>query len=199
MCVCVCVGGGGWMSSTVNMKESLSSKLAGLHYSYYFVSAGCGGVLSGLAGTLQYPHSGSIEYSHNINCAWLIITNTTKVLQLNFTKFDIEHSPNCEFDFLQVQYPPPQFRNYSVWCWFSCDLQFLKFVIWCIRFILCFKTRSFTLGVYCHPQISLIALEIKINSKFKSLNFTVHSSWYTSLYVRNLHLTFVYFYCKHLK
>jgi hypothetical protein len=24
------------------------------------------------------------------------------VLQLNFTKFDLELSPNCEFDFLQV-------------------------------------------------------------------------------------------------
>ncbi|GFG35967.1 hypothetical protein Cfor_02931, partial [Coptotermes formosanus] len=62
----------------------------------------CGGVLTGLSGRLQYPHSGSIQYGHNVNCAWLITTNTTKVLQLNFTKFDVEHSPNCEFDFLQI-------------------------------------------------------------------------------------------------
>ncbi|XP_021927790.1 cubilin [Zootermopsis nevadensis] len=66
------------------------------------VEQACGGELFGLSGTLQYPHSGSIEYGHNVNCAWRIITNTTKILQLNFTKFDIEHSPNCEFDFLQV-------------------------------------------------------------------------------------------------
>ncbi|PNF23973.1 hypothetical protein B7P43_G09286 [Cryptotermes secundus] len=62
----------------------------------------CGGDLFGLSGRLQYPHSGSIEYGHNVNCAWRITTNTTKVLQLNFTKFDIEHSPNCQFDFLQI-------------------------------------------------------------------------------------------------
>jgi CUB domain. len=98
---------GVWIAAAVTMKESVSPNLAGIHYSCYFVSAGCGGVLSGLSGSLQYPHSGSIEYSHNVNCAWLIITNTTKVLQLNFTKFDVEHSTNCEFDFLQVQYPPP--------------------------------------------------------------------------------------------
>ena len=91
------------MCAAVTMKESVSLNLAGLHYSYYFVSAGCSGVLYGLSGTLQYPRSGSIEYGHNVNCAWVIITNTTKVLQLNFTKFDLEHSPNCEFDFLQVK------------------------------------------------------------------------------------------------
>jgi cubilin len=66
------------------------------------VSAVCGGDLFGLSGRLQYPHSSSIEYGHNVNCAWRITTNTTKVLQLNFTKFDIEHSPSCQFDFLQV-------------------------------------------------------------------------------------------------
>jgi len=156
-----------WKYAAVTMKESVSPNLAGLHYSYYFVSAGCGGVLAGLSGTLQYPHSGSIEYGHNVNCAWLIITNTTKVLQLNFTKFDVERSPNCEFDFLQVQYPPTPLRSSSVWCCVSCDLQFLQFVIWCIGLILCFRIRSFTLGVYFLLQITQIALEIKINSRLK--------------------------------
>jgi hypothetical protein len=128
VCVCVCVA--------VTIIESVPPNLAGLHYSYYFVSAGCGGVLTGLSGRLQYPHSGSIQYGHNVNCAWLITTNTTKVLQLNFTKFDVEHSPNCEFDFLQVQYPLS--RSTSVYCWNSCDVQFLTFVILCMRFTLCF-------------------------------------------------------------
>jgi hypothetical protein len=105
-----------WIFTAVTLKESVSPNLTGLYYSYCFVFAGCGGVLNGLSGTLQYPHSGSVEYGHNVNCAWLIMTNTTKVLQLNFTKFDLEHSPNCEFDFLQVQYPPPPPKSSSVWC-----------------------------------------------------------------------------------
>ncbi|XP_069688891.1 cubilin [Periplaneta americana] len=62
----------------------------------------CGGVFTDLSGTITFPRSGSVEYGHNINCAWVIITNTTKVLQLNFTKFDLERSPNCQLDFLQV-------------------------------------------------------------------------------------------------
>ena len=65
--------------------------------------AGCGGTLTALSGTLQFPASGSLEYGHNLNCPWLIVTNKTKVLQINFTRFQLEPSPQCEYDFLQVK------------------------------------------------------------------------------------------------
>jgi hypothetical protein len=122
-----CGGGGGYLlQSTLKNQYCLTWPAYIIHILFL---AGCGGVLTGLSGRLQYPHSGSIEYGHNVNCAWLIITNITKVLQLNFTKFDLEHSPNCEFDFLQVQYPPHQtFQCVALnFLWF---VVFFKFVIW---------------------------------------------------------------------
>jgi hypothetical protein len=113
------------------MKPLSSSDLMDLYCSCSVVSVVCGGDLFGLSGRLQYPHSSSIEYGHNVNCAWRITTNTTKVLQLNFTKFDIEHSPNCQFDFLQVC-----IAN-IIWC--QClmlnflHFQSYEFVIQCVK------------------------------------------------------------------
>lgn len=60
----------------------------------------CGGVINSLNGTLKYP--ASEEYPHNSRCAWLIKTNLTKVLNVTFTKFDLEYSADCRYDWLQV-------------------------------------------------------------------------------------------------
>lgn len=60
----------------------------------------CGGVLMGLRGTLRYPPSDN--YPHNSRCAWLIKTNVTQVLNITFTRFDVERSQDCHFDWLQV-------------------------------------------------------------------------------------------------
>lgn len=61
----------------------------------------CGGVLTGLIGTLKYPPSEN--YPHNSRCAWLIRTNVTFVLNITFTKFNLESSNDCRFDWLQVR------------------------------------------------------------------------------------------------
>lgn len=61
----------------------------------------CGGVRRDESGTISYPDSTS-EYHHNSKCAWLIKTNHTKVLNITFTKFQIEASPECSFDWLQI-------------------------------------------------------------------------------------------------
>lgn len=61
----------------------------------------CGGVLTGLSGTLKYPPSEN--YPHNSRCAWLIRTNFTQVLNITFTKFNLESSNDCRFDWLQVR------------------------------------------------------------------------------------------------
>lgn len=60
----------------------------------------CGGVLNALSGTLKYPQSNN--YPRNSRCAWLIKTNITQVLNVTFTKFDLEESRECIFDWLQV-------------------------------------------------------------------------------------------------
>lgn len=61
----------------------------------------CGGVLTELNGTISYPETNGTYY-HNSKCAWLIKTNITKVVKITFKKFDIEHSSDCKFDWLQV-------------------------------------------------------------------------------------------------
>lgn len=60
----------------------------------------CSGLRSGLNGTLKYPSDGN--YPENISCVWLLSTNSTKVLNVTFTKFDLEQSRECRFDWLQI-------------------------------------------------------------------------------------------------
>lgn len=67
-----------------------------------FTFLACGGKLESLDGVLQFPLDQDQFYSHTLNCAWLIQTNSTKVLNITFTKFDIEDSKECQYDWLQV-------------------------------------------------------------------------------------------------
>lgn len=60
----------------------------------------CGGVLNTFNGTLKYPLSS--VYPHNSRCAWLIKTDEDKVLNITFTKFNLENSRECRYDWLQV-------------------------------------------------------------------------------------------------
>lgn len=60
----------------------------------------CGGVLNAFNGTLKYPPSNT--YPHNSRCAWLIKTDEDKVLNVTFTKFELEAARECRFDWLQI-------------------------------------------------------------------------------------------------
>lgn len=60
----------------------------------------CGGVLNAFNGTLKYPLSSA--YPHNSRCAWLIKTEEDKVLNITFSKFNLELSRECRYDWLQV-------------------------------------------------------------------------------------------------
>lgn len=60
----------------------------------------CGGILLGKSGHITYPLSG--QYEHNSQCAWIIRTNDTLVLNVTFNKFDIEEATECRFDWLQI-------------------------------------------------------------------------------------------------
>ncbi|XP_049840781.1 cubilin-like [Schistocerca gregaria] len=64
----------------------------------------CGGFLPNEAGTLTFPDSSSrsTSYPHGMSCAWVIITNSTKVLNVTFTNFHLEGSAGCTYDWLQV-------------------------------------------------------------------------------------------------
>ncbi|XP_058980023.1 cubilin homolog [Musca domestica] len=60
----------------------------------------CGGVLHGVTGQLKYP-PGSL-YDHNSQCAWIIRTNESMVLNVTFHHFDLEDATECRFDWLQI-------------------------------------------------------------------------------------------------
>ncbi|EFN89302.1 Cubilin, partial [Harpegnathos saltator] len=62
----------------------------------------CGGVSRNPVGVLQFPIGGS-TYQHRLSCAWVLITEPTKVLNITFTAFHLEQSTDCKFDFLQVR------------------------------------------------------------------------------------------------
>ncbi|KAM4028087.1 cubilin isoform 1-T1 [Anomaloglossus baeobatrachus] len=63
----------------------------------------CGGVLTGLNGTLSYPSNpGNASYEENISCSWVIKTEINKVLRITVPYFSLEMSQRCSFDFLEI-------------------------------------------------------------------------------------------------
>ncbi|XP_037091351.1 cubilin homolog [Pollicipes pollicipes] len=61
----------------------------------------CGGALDS-PGALSFPHMG-VTYPHEVSCAWLIRAPPDKVLNVTFTRFQLEPSSgSCRYDWLQV-------------------------------------------------------------------------------------------------
>lgn len=67
----------------------------------YGILLACGGQLKSEIGILKYPAT-ETNYDHRTNCAWTIETNSTEVLNVTFTKFNLEGSRECQYDFLQI-------------------------------------------------------------------------------------------------
>ncbi|KAH8397987.1 hypothetical protein KR222_008302, partial [Zaprionus bogoriensis] len=61
----------------------------------------CNAMLYGLTGRLRYP-PGNGSYEHNAQCAWVIRTNESLVLNVTFHSFQLENSLDCRFDWLQI-------------------------------------------------------------------------------------------------
>ncbi|KOC70062.1 Cubilin [Habropoda laboriosa] len=61
----------------------------------------CGGVSRNPVGHLQFPIAGNV-YQHGLSCAWVLITNSSLVLNVTFSKFNLEQSIDCKYDFLQI-------------------------------------------------------------------------------------------------
>ncbi|KAM3968031.1 cubilin [Aphomia sociella] len=62
----------------------------------------CGGLLDNEEGSIVYPISNYTNYEHNSKCAWVIHTAPNKVINITFTKFNLELEPECRYDFLQM-------------------------------------------------------------------------------------------------
>lgn len=58
--------------------------------------------MKGVSGRLRYPTGTQSTYSHNVQCAWVIRTNETLVLNVTFSNFLLEDSTECRFDWLQI-------------------------------------------------------------------------------------------------
>ncbi|XP_054002675.1 cubilin [Hylaeus anthracinus] len=62
----------------------------------------CGGMSRNPVGHLEFPVGGSTVYQHGLSCAWVLMTNSSLVLNVTFTKFNVEDSTDCKYDFLQI-------------------------------------------------------------------------------------------------
>uniref|UniRef100_A0A8B9TLF7 Cubilin n=1 Tax=Anas platyrhynchos TaxID=8839 RepID=A0A8B9TLF7_ANAPL len=63
----------------------------------------CGGYLSGSRGTFSYPNNpNSQRYDTGVSCAWVIHTDSNKILRITFPVFQLKASNDCNSDFLQI-------------------------------------------------------------------------------------------------
>lgn len=70
------------------------------------LSRTCGGVLDNEEGNIVYPLTNT-TYLHNSRCAWVIHTVPSKVINVTFSKFNIEEgNADCPYDFLQIHDGP---------------------------------------------------------------------------------------------
>ncbi|XP_044726579.1 cubilin-like [Chrysoperla carnea] len=63
----------------------------------------CGGYITKESGRIDYPENRT-SYDSNMSCAWTIATTAEKVLNITFTKFDLEKGSGstCLYDWLQI-------------------------------------------------------------------------------------------------
>nr|XP_023671675.1 CUB domain-containing protein 2 isoform X1 [Paramormyrops kingsleyae]XP_023671676.1 CUB domain-containing protein 2 isoform X1 [Paramormyrops kingsleyae] len=61
----------------------------------------CGGVLTGLSGTISSPGY-PLEYSNNADCSWTIHVSNRTVVTLVFMDFQLENNQGCNFDYVAL-------------------------------------------------------------------------------------------------
>lgn len=66
------------------------------------VAESCGGTFYQEIGSIKYPNGPMNEYQHQQSCIWILTTTTGKVFNITFTGFHLESSPDCSYDFLQL-------------------------------------------------------------------------------------------------
>lgn len=79
----------------------------------------CGGVLDAEKGILSYPIANGTAYNANLTCSW-VIKNTNgegKVLNITFTRFNVEFSTRCAFDFVElIDGPSQDYKSLGRFC-----------------------------------------------------------------------------------
>lgn len=78
----------------------------------------CGGVLDYEAGMLSYPLTNG-TYANNVTCVWVIQNSNAigRVLNITFTRFNLEHSIGCVFDMLEIfDGPTREFPRIGRYC-----------------------------------------------------------------------------------
>ncbi|XP_075068011.1 cubilin [Mixophyes fleayi] len=136
-----CQNGGSCMDRINSYTCNCTSGWTGFHCETQ--TQACGGVLSGLNGTLSYPNNpGNESYGDLMSCSWVIETEPNKILRIKFPYFSLEASSRCNFDFLQIhdgesmasfmlgkfcgtQVPEELFSSHNaLYIWFSSDHMF---------------------------------------------------------------------------
>lgn len=107
-----------WKGFSIDHKESSNNHFSEGSYLYLnmyftlivflsqFIFLACGGFLKADEGAIKYPPANVSNYRNRVSCAFTIAANvTSKVLNITFKKFDIEESPECRNDWLEVSFP----------------------------------------------------------------------------------------------
>ncbi len=53
-------------------------------------------------GVIDFPRGDMTTYAHDLSCAYVIQATDGKVINVTFTQFNLEASPTCQYDWLQV-------------------------------------------------------------------------------------------------
>lgn len=61
----------------------------------------CGSIIQQRSGVLSYPPNNG-NYLPNERCAWIIRTNIAQILNVTFSRFDLESATDCNKDWLQL-------------------------------------------------------------------------------------------------
>ncbi|XP_015795561.2 cubilin-like, partial [Tetranychus urticae] len=92
-------------SALVHFHSDRNRQDSGFHITFATIPAisGCGGLLTGDRGALSTP-SFPNRYEGNLECDWVIrIKSLEDRIELRFNQFDLEHHPNCRYDYVEIR------------------------------------------------------------------------------------------------
>lgn len=81
-----------------------SDSAKGFEFTYKFVDAAsqCGGKIYSSTGKLHTP-LWPFNYPSDLDCTWIINTPPATQMELQVNIFDVEKSPNCSSDWLEIR------------------------------------------------------------------------------------------------
>ena len=64
---------------------------------------GCGGLLTSVKDSIEFPTTASGNYTNNENCKWPIKVQPGAVIKITFSRLDLERSVNCSKDYVLIR------------------------------------------------------------------------------------------------